>query len=169
MYTDTYLMHHGIKGMHWGVRRYQNPDGTLTAAGLRRERKEQARAEKQARKAVREQRKWNRKNASLLSDAELNAQINRLQKERQLNQLSAETINPGRKKAADTLERYGTMALGIAVSSAATAVATKYISNTINPRKSTLENMREVAEAQRTLAGEGYYQKHYDANGNVRK
>lgn len=30
------LYHHGIKGMKWGVRRYQNLDGTLTSAGKKR-------------------------------------------------------------------------------------------------------------------------------------
>lgn len=28
-----YLAHHGIKGQKWGVRRFQNPDGTLTEEG----------------------------------------------------------------------------------------------------------------------------------------
>lgn len=28
-----YLIHHGVKGMKWGIRRYQNPDGSLTQEG----------------------------------------------------------------------------------------------------------------------------------------
>ena len=31
--SDNELLHHGIKGMRWGIRRYQNPDGSLTPAG----------------------------------------------------------------------------------------------------------------------------------------
>ena len=31
-----YLAHHGIKGQKWGVRRYENPDGTLTEEGKKR-------------------------------------------------------------------------------------------------------------------------------------
>lgn len=33
---DEVIIHHGIKGQHWGVRKYQNEDGSLTSAGLKR-------------------------------------------------------------------------------------------------------------------------------------
>lgn len=35
--VDGELYHHGIKGMKWGVRRYQNKDGSLTPAGKKRQ------------------------------------------------------------------------------------------------------------------------------------
>jgi len=34
--NKTYLVHHGIKGQRWGVRRYQNNDGSLTPAGRKK-------------------------------------------------------------------------------------------------------------------------------------
>ena len=36
MSTYGYLAHHGVKGMKWGIRRYQTENGTLTAEGRKR-------------------------------------------------------------------------------------------------------------------------------------
>lgn len=39
--TETNLQHHGILGMKWGVRRYQNADGTLTKEGKQRKKQQE--------------------------------------------------------------------------------------------------------------------------------
>lgn len=164
---DDVLYHYGIKGMKWGVRRYQNADGTLTDAGKRRAAKQEAKAirkdERNARKAVREDRKWAKKNRSLLSDEELNARINRLQKEKLLRNLTAEELNPGRHEAGKILKQVGTQALSTAVGSAVgstassltTNLVTNRINNRYNPKPSTYDTMREKAEARQRLKDEG--------------
>jgi len=45
-YSELY--HHGIRGMHWGIRRYQNEDGTLTPAGRKRYEKDLNKLDKKA-------------------------------------------------------------------------------------------------------------------------
>lgn len=145
------LYHHGIKGMHWGIRRYQNPDGTYTDAGKRHEAKMD--------------RKRAAKNASQLSDDELQARITRLQREKQLRDLTSDVVRPGRKKALDLLDRYGNQVAAAAVGAATTV----YITNRINPQKSTYERKLAEAQADRRLAMEGYRSKGYDSQGNPKK
>lgn len=41
-YSPSVLMHHGVKGQKWGVRRYQNYNGSYTQAGMKRYRKAEA-------------------------------------------------------------------------------------------------------------------------------
>lgn len=87
------LIHYGIKGMKWGIRRYQNPDGTLTAAGKKR--------------AAKQARKQDYKNRRNLSDKELNDKLDRLQKEKRFKELSREDIQPGRTAVKNFLKSSG--------------------------------------------------------------
>ena len=48
-FQGRFLKHHGILGQKWGVRRFQNPDGSLTDAGKKRSSKEE---QNQAEKTV---------------------------------------------------------------------------------------------------------------------
>ena len=92
--TPTELYHWGIKGMKWGVRRYQNKDGTRTPAGLKRYADKAKDGIRRAGEKIKEQRskhtadkaaeKLRKKPISELTDEELQARIARAQKEKQL-------------------------------------------------------------------------------------
>lgn len=81
------LYHWGIKGMKWGVRRYQNPDGTLTAAGKKHYGGEDADGSEKPDYAP----KASKKKAGDYTDEELRAQINRMQMEKQYRDLAGQT------------------------------------------------------------------------------
>lgn len=123
---DNELYHHGIKGMRWGVRKYQNSDGSLTAAGRKRyaklkqrEGKAKAKAkrkaakvaakaakktakkqEKEAQKAKESELKsiatMKKKGAGQLTDAELAAAIKRLETEKRYRDLNPESVSKGK-------------------------------------------------------------------------
>ena len=123
---ENELMHWGMKGMKWGVRRYQNKDGSLTPAGKKRYDKEMAKLkeeEKIAKNKLRTQAKLNkldekRKEIEALkrgkpiakstkqhskpsvkdmSDEELRQTVNRLLMEQQYAKLNPQQVSAGQK------------------------------------------------------------------------
>lgn len=107
------LKHWGIKGMKWGIRRYQNKDGSLTRAGKKRQADnlEKARQAKKAKQDEMQEREEKRskllkstdatelyKNRELLSTEEINERLNRLNAEQRLSQLSNQTKSTGMDK-----------------------------------------------------------------------
>ena len=105
--NENALQHWGIKGMKWGVRRYQNKDGTLTALGRKREREmndklKSANKELKALRAendsLKKQTTAQSRRTSEMSDDEIRQRINRLQLEKQYaeiyNQVHPNTDKP---------------------------------------------------------------------------
>lgn len=98
---DDVLIHHGILGMKWGVRRYQNKDGSLTSAGKKRysdnddiKETPQKNTEEPKKKSVKD-----------MSDEELRREVNRMQLEQNYLRMTGQNIEKGKSAVEIALEK----------------------------------------------------------------
>lgn len=93
------LSHHGIKGMRWGIRRFQRKDGSLTSAGKRRygldDKSKETIEERRARVLNSTNASEIYKNRNILTTAEINERLNRIDTERRLKEVSEKSKKTG--------------------------------------------------------------------------
>lgn len=110
-YPDE-LYHHGVLGMKWGVRRYQNKDGSLTNAGRKRQKSDTSEAHPDYTRA------HSSKSVKSMSDSELQKVNNRLNMERNYKSLTTKEVSTGKKFVQKAI-------IGAAIGGATVAVSSR--------------------------------------------
>lgn len=105
--SNAELYHHGVKGQRWGIRRYQNKDGSLTALGRKRASKLESQYEKVTGKKMGSKsddsstndgsRSSKPKSISEMTNAEIQAKIDRIRLETTLSSLTPKQVSAGEK------------------------------------------------------------------------
>lgn len=142
--NDNAVVHYGIKGMRWGVRRYQNYDGTRTPAGKRRYKDDynslRNRYRRRFPKKTREQsdseydKRKASKNRGSLTLEELSNRITRLEMEKKLRELTAKEVNSGSKEVKNILGQVGKRVSTTALSGATLYGIMALLSKEFNPK-----------------------------------
>ena len=104
---ENELQHYGVLGMKWGVRRYQNKDGSLTYTGKRKTKVSSEERAKLSNDKRRQELSNMVKNRKLLSDKTLKAKIERIKLEKQFKELAEEDLSPGRKVVSEIIAESG--------------------------------------------------------------
>lgn len=104
--VENTLQHYGIRGMKWGVRRFQNPDGSLTPAGKERYRKKGYSDDYITARSLKA------KGYKKLNDSELRRVVSRLDMEKRYRELSVKEYTKG-LEVAKTILSAGTTIAGI--------------------------------------------------------
>lgn len=100
--TEQKLQHYGILGMKWGIRRFQNRDGTLTAAGKKRAANGDSGDNENGKggkggKGGSGSSGSKKRSVSEMSDDELRSAINRLEMEKRYRDLNPQKVSVGKQ------------------------------------------------------------------------
>ena len=152
---ETYLAHAGVRGMKWGVRRYQNSDGTLTEAGrLRYSRQMTKKRKAAAKKAAEAKRNEEAKrtadktskprDVSSMSDQEIRDFLNRRDLEkRYLDAVAPKTIEQGESATKRFMKKFGSSLADNLIKEATNKIAKDIVSGVLGSSDSNSKNNKK--------------------------